>query len=390
MTYFRFLVLITVNLIFVNLIYAQQGVTHFLYPGVSSVNRLYQAPFTTISPVIDGLATDVAWEKADWGMAQVNTKIATDWGTVTPALPEGAFQGPSDYKLQYKILWDSTTYYMLLKIEDDVVIYSDYHGGYPGNEVVYPFAKDNNYGKTVWSQIKPATGAGNGTRFDAWRMDNMHIFMTWNNPLFEKSGNYVRSRDGIYHNVFPGAWKTIRPDTAKIVANKQNSLPARYNPKAAITHSGNITYIEMKDTLWSQIIPNRPTFGPVAKDTLVLNMQINDADGITNRRDYQLFLSTFEGDGYLTTKDWVKVVLKNDDFSGFKKEPKSEVAWFYPNPNYTGKLVFSAPEEIFIYDVQGKLLIHSKNKSSIDVSSLKTGLYIVENTNRRKQKLQIN
>lgn len=389
MTHFRFMVLITVNLIFIKLMYAQQGVTHFMYPGISSVNRLYHAPYTTLPPVIDGVANDAVWENAEWAMAQVYTKIAVDWGTLTPSLPEGGFQGPSDYKLQYKIVWDSITYYMLLKIEDDVNIYSDYHAGYPGQEVVYPFAKDN-YGRTVWNQIKPATGAGNGTCFDAWRMDNLHIFMTWNNPLFEKSGNYVRSRDGIYHNVFPGAWKTTHPDTAKIVANKQNSLPARYNPKAAITHNGTMSYIEIKDTIWSQIIPNRPTFGPAAKDTLVLNMQVNDADGITNRRDYQLFLSTFEGDGYLTTKDWVKVVLKGGSIAGVQSKPNVDNPWIFPNPINSGKIQLVEPCQVYIFDLQGKLLIHSKNKKTVDVSFLKSGMYMVIDENGRKQKIQLN
>ncbi len=389
MTSSRYKLLIGIILFNLNVIFSQQGVTHFLYPGVSAVNRLYYAPFTSIPPTIDGTANESVWEKAEWAMAQVNTKLATDWGTLSPALPEGAFQGVTDYKLQYKILWDSTTYYMLFKIEDDVVIYSDFHAGYPGEQVIYPFAKDN-YGRTVWNQIKPAVGAGDGSKFDAWRMDNMHIFMTWNNPLFEQTGNYVRGRDGIYHNVFPGAWKTTRPDTAKIVANKQNFTPARYNPKAAITHSGGITYIEYKDTIWSQIIPNRPTFGPIAKDTLVLNMQINDADGITNRRDYQLFLSTFEGDGYLITKDWVKVALVKNDISGINSTLKNKENWFFKKTNNSGMLELSDSEEVFIYNLQGKLIIHSKNSNIIDISRLKTGIYIAKNNQGKLQKLFIN
>ena len=389
MTSSRYKLLIGIFLFNLNVIFSQQGVTHFLYPGIITVNRLYHAPFTSIPPTIDGTANESVWEKAEWAMAQVNTRLATDWGTLNPALPEGAFQGVTDYKLQYKVIWDSTTYYMLLKIEDDVVIYSDFHAGYPGDQSIYPFANDN-YGRTVWNQIKPAVGGGNGSKFDAWRMDNLHIFMTWNNPLFEQTGNYVRARDGIYHNVFPGAWKTTRPDTAKIVANKQNFTPARYNPKAAITHSNGVTYIEYKDTIWSQIIPNRPTFGPIAKDTLVLNMQINDADGITNRRDYQLFLSTFEGDGYLTTKDWVKVALVRNDISGINSTLKNTENWFFPNPNNTGKLKLSNPDEIYIYNLQGKLLIHSKNAKIIDLSRLKTGIYIVKSKLGKQQRLFIN
>lgn len=388
MSKLRLLILTITFLLNLNLIYAQFNITHFLYPGVNSINRLYHAPYATIPPIIDGVANDKAWEAAEWGMAQINTKIATDWGTINPPLPEGSFQGTSDYKLQYKIVWDSTTYTMLLRIEDDVIVYSDHHAGYSGEQVIYPFAKEN-YGRTVWNQIKPAVGGGTGKSFDAWRMDNLHIFMTWNNSLYEKSGNYVRGRDGIYHNVFPGAWKTTRPDTAKIVANKQNFTPARYNPQAAITHNGTITYIEIKDTIWSQIISNRPTFGPVAKDTLLLNMQINDADGITNRRDYQLFLSTTEGDGWLTTKDWVKVVLKGKVTTDVPKQIKGNRGWFYPNPNNSGKLTLSEPGEISIYNIQGELLVNACHVKAVNISHLKTGLYIVKNKSGQVQKLQI-
>jgi len=370
-----------------SVIYAQPGITHFLYPEVKTINRIYHAQYTPVPPVIDGAATDKVWELADWGMAQVYTKIATDWGALIPPLPEGAFQGKQDYKLQYKILWDSSTYYMLIRIEDDVIVYSDHHAGYPGDEVIYPFASAN-YGRTVWTQIKPGVSLGKGTHFDAWRMDNLHIFMTWNNPLYEKSGNYVRSRDGIYHNVFPGAWKTTRPDTAKVVANKQKSLPARYNPKGAITNKGNETIIEIKDTLWSQIIPGKPDFGPIANDTLVLNMQINDADGITNRRDYQLFLSTTEGDGWLTTKDWVKVVLSGMRTTQVLQKSKNH-AWFYPNPNNSGTLTLLQPGDYYIYNLQGNLLIRASQKNTVDISHLKTGLYFIKNNMGEVQRLQV-
>lgn len=389
MTKFRLLILSTTFLLNLNLIYAQFNVTHFLYPGVSSINRLYHAPYTSVPPIIDGVANDKAWEAAEWGNAQIVTKIATDWGTTTPTLPEGAFQGVTDYKLQYKMVWDNTTYYMLIRIEDDVIIYSDHHAGYPGEEVIYPFASEN-FGRTVWNQIKPAVGSGTGKSFDAWRMDNLHIFMTWNNPFYEKSGNYIRSRDGIYHNVFPGAWKTTRPDTAVVVANKQKSAPARYNPKGAIKNSNNVTIIEMKDTLWSQIIPSKPNFGPISTDTLVLNMQVNDADGITNRRDYQLFLSTTEGDGYLTTKDWVKVVLTRKGTTDVPKRTTGNRMWLYPNPNNSGSMTLSDPDEILIYDLQGNLLVNSNNVKTVNISHLQKGMYIVKNRNQQNQKLLIN
>lgn len=388
MSKLRRLILTITFLLNLNLIYAQFNVTHFLYPGVNSINRLYHAPYTSVPPIIDGVANEKAWEEAEWGMAQINTKIATDWGTTTPPIPEGAFKGVTDYKLQYKMVWDNTTYYMLIRIEDDVIIYSDHHAGYPGEEVIYPFAKEN-FGRTVWNQIKPAVGLGKGTHFDAWRMDNLHIFMTWNNPLFQKSGNYIRSRDGIYHNVFPGAWKTTRPDTAVVVANKQKSLPARYNPKGAIKNTGNLSVIEIRDTLWSQIVPNKPDFGPASSDTLVLNMQINDADGITNRRDYQLFLSTTEGDGYLTTKDWVKVVLTRKGTTDVPKRTKENSGWFYPNPNNSGTLTLSETGAISIYNIQGNLLVNANHAKTVDISHLKTGLYIVKNKSGQVQKLQI-
>jgi hypothetical protein len=103
-----------------------------------------------------------------------------------------------------------------------------------------------------------------------------------------------------------------------------------------------------------------------------------------------LFLSTFEGDGYLTTKDWVKVALVKNDISGINPTQKDTEDWLFKNPNNSGVLALSDSEEVFIYNLQGKLIIHSKNAKVIDISSLKTGIYIVKNKQGKQQKLIIN
>ena len=61
--------------------------------------------FTSTPPVIDGLATDAAWEGQDWhGM------ISLMWGTA----PES-----SDFSGRYKLRWNKDALYLLAEIQDD-------------------------------------------------------------------------------------------------------------------------------------------------------------------------------------------------------------------------------------------------------------------------------
>ena len=379
--------LIFLSLIVVNINIKAQ-VEYFLYPGVEKVNRVYNAPYISNPISINGIPDEPEWELAEWGTAQIYTSKSEDWGSIVPKLPEGEFQGVDDYKFQFKILWDSTTYYMLFKITDDVHIYSDHHAGYPGDAVIYPFGEEN-FGRTLWNKVdKPAVGKGTGFAFDAWRMDHFHFFLTWDNPEFKS--NFARTVQGVMHNFYPTSYMTTRPDTAVIVANKYKATPAIYNPTAAYhLNEDNSVYIEFKDTIWSIILPGKKDFGPLGSDTLIFNFQINDADGLTNRRDYTMFLSTTDGPGSENTIDWTKLVLKHETTS-LQKEESIEKFNFYPNPNYSEILHLNTKQDIVIYDLVGKEVLTSKNAEIIDISMLSHGIYIIKNSKGFSGKLIVN
>lgn len=365
---------------------SQSNPEYFLYPGVEEISRIYQSPYTPVPPVIDGIPDEPEWDNAAWGMAQIYTSLNVDWGGLSPNLPEGAFTGPDDFKLQYKILWDSTTYYVLIKIKDDVVIYSDHHAGYPGDASIYPFGSEN-FGRTLWNQeVRPSVGGGTGFAYDCWRMDHIHMFLTWNNPEFET--NYSRTVQGVMHNFYPGVYKTTRADTAVVVANKYKATPALYNPTAAIHVADDESiYIEFRDTAWSVILPGKEDFGPISSDTLLFNMQINEADGTTNRRDYVLFLSTTEGTGSANTKDWMKLVLMHNDHTIVNEEMIKSGFNIYPNPNNSGKLYLSRAADVSIFNIAGQIIIQSKNNSEIDISRLSPGIFLLKDSEGNVRKL---
>lgn len=359
----------------------QEPPDYFLYPGITEINRIYISQYTYDSIIIDGNPVEAVWDDVEWMSAQIYTSKNVDWEYITPPEPEGAFSGLDDYSFQFKILWDSTSYYMLFKIYDDVHIYSDHHAGYPGDATIYPFVEED-YGRTLWKdEVRPAVGKGTGYAFDAWRMDHLHFFMTWNNPVFEEE--YVRTVDGIMHNFYPWYYLSESPDTGVLVANKYKATPAIYNPTAAYQlNDDNSVYIEFRDTTWSEILPTKNDFGPSGNDTLLINFQINDADGITNRRDYVLFLSTQDGTGSKTTKDWTKLVLHKGatETGTIKQELAPDSFILYPNPNATGTLYLGVEDEVVIYDIFGIYLLSTAQKQqAIDISVLDPGLYIVRN-----------
>ncbi len=73
----------------------------------------YRAPQTATAPVIDGLANDICWKKAEW------REIKYLWLGVQPS--------PEDFSGRYKIVWTPERLYFLIEITDDVLsdVYSN-------------------------------------------------------------------------------------------------------------------------------------------------------------------------------------------------------------------------------------------------------------------------
>ena len=68
----------------------------------------YEAPFTATAPNIDGQTDSDLWDLANW---QSIEHIAV-----------GEVDNGSDFKGQYKVLWDHQKIYLLVSLEDDILI----------------------------------------------------------------------------------------------------------------------------------------------------------------------------------------------------------------------------------------------------------------------------
>lgn len=275
--------------------FGQLGTSHFLYPGVAEITRTYNIPFVETPPEIDGDVSDEAWNAASWFSAQTYTDLQ-DWLNSNWALgvddivpPEGAFAGQSDLNFEFKIVWDGEKYYMLTKHIDDQLIYSDYHNGYPGGGSSHPFTHI-----TIGNR-NPLPGTGDGTIYQAWRMDQISYWMADYKPEYLESFN--RNNQGIWNNMYLGA-VTSTNDTA-VIYSPRNADPFKrvltgeaagnYNPETGTTL---IELAEADSALFFM-------FGrdPVPGDTILLNGEINEADGTRDMRDYALTFSTEEGNG---------------------------------------------------------------------------------------------
>ena len=60
----------------------------------------------------------------------------------------------------------------------------------------------------------------------------------------------------------------------------------------------------------------------------------------------------------------------------------------YPNPT-KNNIFFSTPSDYKIYDITGRQVLSKRNAASMDVSSLNSGTYIINNANGESQKLII-
>jgi len=85
-------------------------------------NVQYKAQYISTSPVIDGMASDKCWEKAEWA------PIESLWLGEQPS--------KTDFSGRYKILWSTDRLYFLIEIVDDVL--SDTH-----NDPLTDYYKDD-------------------------------------------------------------------------------------------------------------------------------------------------------------------------------------------------------------------------------------------------------
>jgi hypothetical protein len=359
--------------------------TNTLYLGVTKVKRQYEAPYAATPPVIDGNVNDAIWATAQWAQAQTVSIITTDWTAAanigTPAGPEGAFSGAGDASFKYKIVWDNKRYYLLLRYTDDVDIYSDLHSGYPGPAIIPPPFNS--------SWVQPAIGAGTGTNgYTHWRMDQIALWIAPYQASFLTSYNRSTS-GGPNHNFYIGAVKSTQPgaviwsDKSNVGATHKATVAGKYNSTEGAY------YIEFKDTLWENtFFGTQAGYIPHAGDSLLFNGEINDADGTSNRRDYSLLLSVETGNGGTSLAQAMRIKLVNATTSVPSIISKNEFN-FYPNPNSTGILRLSKITDVEIFNLEGQQIMKSARSSEVNISALKSGVYMVKDLEGNVRKLII-
>ena len=373
-----------------------------LYPGVTSVDRTYMARKVSTPPTIDGDPTDAAWATTPWRQAAVTTPLdATSWATGTPVAPEGAFDGTtSDIDVQFKLVWDDAHYYIIFRYKDDNVIYADNHNGYrTGSVPAYV---------TVTNTL-PALGAGDGSAYQAFRMDQ---FAYWFTPYTAGLGDgttaYSRPNNGLLHNFFPGKLTPQSTQSEAVLwAPKHNAgtsgttTPQNHVGTVAGT-STNVDgyfYIEFRDDTWSTLfnsvrtkLTDQKLYGPsvpaVLGDKFLLQGEVNDADGTTNRRDYVNYLTHFDSTiSHLTNlKEALVVTLANADGTlGLKSNALENSLKFYVDAS--GSLRFNETVSIEIYNMLGQKVLQSVNSAAVNISNLTKGVYIVKDTEGKTGKL---
>lgn len=373
-----------------------------LYPGVTAVDRTYMARKVAAPPTINGDPSDVAWSNTPWRQAASTTIIDAGWTGGTPVAPEGAFDGTTaDIDVQFKIVWDDGYYYMLLRYKDDTVIYSDVHNGYRTGSVP-------TYAAGVTGTL-PAAGTGTGAAYQAFRMDMIAYWLTPHTAALETGGanTYARANNGLYHNFFLGQLtQSTKPGESVLWAPKHN--PVITTAGTPQTHVGTVagtvgqdgyTYIEFRDDTWATLFSTvrtkltdqklySATVLPAVGDKFLLQGEVNDADGTTNRRDYVNYFTHFDStlNPTNTMKEALVVTLANADGTlSVKSNALANSLKFYVD--HSSVLRFNENVDIEIYNTVGQKVLQSKNSAEINISSLAKGVYIVKDKEGKSGKL---
>jgi hypothetical protein len=358
-------------------------------------------------PTIDGNPTDAAWATTSWRQAAAISPIDANWaGTTpgTPVAPEGAFDGTtSDIDVQYKIVWDDAYYYIIFRYKDDKIIYADNHNGYrTGSVPAYATA----------TNTSPVAGAGDGSAYQAFRMDQFAYWLTpYTAGLGDGTTAYVRNNNGLLHNFFPGQLtQSTKPGESVLWAPKHlagttgTTTPQNHVGTAAgtSTNADGYFYIEFRDDTWSTLfnsvrtkLADQKLYGPtvpaVVGDKFLLQLEVNDADGTTNRRDYVNYgtqmTSALTMNPSSNLSEALVVTLANGD--GTVLSVNSQTApsnlKFYVDASSILRLNESLDVEI--YNMVGQRVIKSVNSAEVNLSSLPKGVYLVKDSEGKTGKL---
>ena len=389
----KFFTLIGAALLMASAAQVQAQVISTVYPD-EGIDSNYVAPKVAIAPTIDGLGTDAAWAGAAWKRAFY----------LSPAIDAGgsAFSGKADLSFEYKIVWDATSYYMLMRYIDDVVVYSPINNGYRLGATGLPAAI------ALITNTVPAVGAGNETvGYQAFRMDQISFWLTPHTADIESGATKCpRGDNAVYHTFYPsvGTTATGLPEYAKLWVPKHNPLATASTTQphdATVAATFNATegayYIEFKDASWASLFVNTKLYplagqkdyrsnAPAIGDKFCLGGEVNDADVLNNTRDYVNYIawktvgtgSTNKQNPNLYFTETMTITLGDVVSTGLKSPKANNSLALYPNPVKGDMITLQKVADVQIYSLAGHLLLESKNSMNVNVSSLKKGVYMVK------------
>ncbi len=370
-----------------------------LYPGLTDSTHVYKAPRATTPPVVDGNPTDAAWQLAPWKSAmRINpgggvAGGGSGWGTTPMVEPAGPFAGVADCEFKYKFIWDDDRYYMLMYWKDDNVIYADNHNGYgkiPAPSYV-----------TVTNSV-PAAGTGDGTAYQSWNMDQLSLmFANYSAETLALTSGFRADRS-LWYNFFP-AKVTHSTQAEAVLWTQVNNWPTGVTTIQSTTSACKYNetekayYIEFADASWQTLFNTVKTkttgqkdfsLNPVAVgDKFLFSGEVNDADGITNRRDYSLLVSAKTTNPNGNATESVVIELVETVPQGLFNPKSYNSLEIFPNVTAGNTVNLSRATDVQIFNLSGHMMLESKNSSVINITSLKQGIYMVKDNAGNVNKL---
>ncbi|MBY0427038.1 MAG: T9SS type A sorting domain-containing protein [Cytophagales bacterium] len=290
----------------------------------------YEAKYTATAPTIDGSSQDTCWTNASWH------PIDQLW--------LGAQPTTADFSGKFKVRWDANKLYVLTEIVDDSL--SD---------------------KTVDALTS------------YWEDDSWEIFVDENHSGGDHETNYNAFA---YHVSKYFDVVDVGTDGAPHVYNS--------NLTARMTRSGNIYTWEASINVYTDAYVYGASNNPVA--SLVNNKIIgfavaySDNDGASTRDCFmgsETINAADKNVGYKTADVFGALKLVGNPLSVLGDNDGNVESNFSPNPAMD---MIHLPEntEVKILDTYGHVLLRNEGKSTLDVSLLASGLYLVEITNQGK------
>ena len=239
-------------------------------------------------------------------------------------------------------------------------------------------------------------------------MDQCAIWITPHTEALATGAAYNRAQNGLLHNFFLGKLTSQSTQAEAVLwapkhaAVASNTAPQTHQATVAgkFVVSENAYYIELRDTTWTALFStvrtklagqkDYATNAPAVGDKFLLQGEVNDADGITNRRDYTNYtthMSLASVKSPLTNLSEALVVELVETVSGLKNLKVNNSLKVYPNPVKGDMITLPRIADVQIFSLAGHLLLESKNSMKVNVSMLKQGVYMVKDNAGNVSKL---